>query len=288
MTFTRSAAGVGNKHLFTGTHFTVYVESNPNKDPVREVDIAFWREFFSYAFPDFRFSFHPLGGKRHVINMANKIVSNSISNALCAIDSDYDCIFNKVIDDPRVFYTHGYGVENDILIRRNIKYIVKTILSGLSDVDEKCEFTLECIRLDYKNIISAMYKDQIAHNRGVPYLDRDKPTKDLDLSSDKLPIIFAVRDETVKKRRIRASGYKLCSNFFPSLSFGSIPSHHFFEIVYYTVMRIVKMNSQLNCSKDLFIQIIKAIIAGGGFFEDIDYEEHYLNYKKRNLKIFQN
>jgi hypothetical protein len=114
MTLEHSSVGLTNKSKFFGVDFIVYVEGAPPKNavpgkPLQSVDIRFWRAIFSHFVPNLKVRFEPRGGKKALIDIAEKILAVSASRSVVAIDSDYDRITETNFNHPCIVYTFGYG-----------------------------------------------------------------------------------------------------------------------------------------------------------------------------------
>jgi len=113
MTFERTREGQRNRSLFYDVDFVCYVEGEDGAD--EGDDIYFWSSVFRSIWPNRSVAFLCRGGKPQLESLANDVVANDVEGVVVAMDADYSRFFeNRIIDDPRVIYTHGYSWENDV------------------------------------------------------------------------------------------------------------------------------------------------------------------------------
>src|ERR1700692_2220330 len=122
-TFVRSVSGLLNFRRFVKCSFVVYCEGGSQNISLSDAlsgvynasaeDRTFWDAVLKAI--GFR-SIHlkPLGGARHVIDIAEYIIANDITGNLAVCDRDFPGR-KKVISDPRVLYSYGYAWENDVV-----------------------------------------------------------------------------------------------------------------------------------------------------------------------------
>lgn len=287
MTFSRTASGIANHHLFTGSTFTVYIEGDADADPSSALDVAFWRIFFRSAFPQERFSFRQLGGKPHVLAMARKIIDQSIGNSLCAIDADYSHI-HPVPDDERIFRTRGYGVENDVISAEVFEGVLEAAVPGLASpptaAHEIWSLIQETCRLDWQCIVS----DQIASCHSSSTLDRANPRGDLTLDTDDLPL--RLRRISIKSRcraAVRAQNIKPPTEKLVG-SVKTMPAHHFYFLAFHTFIRYLKNLTTVKFRLDGFQALVIATL-GGNFFDNLDAaaRPHYTGLRTRNIAKYK-
>ena len=238
MTFTRTASGVGNRNLFTGTVFTIYIEAHPDKDFAKGIDQGFWREFFSSYFNDLSIAFVPMGGKHHVLKTAEKIINDSIPNSLCALDSDYDDIFKVKLDDERIFYTHGYGVENDIFILENTESYLRALIPGAQDHQNLAKTINEYLYQTFKHARSCLIADQVCRNYRESLLDRKYPLSEIEIQNNILPVKIKktkIKTRVKKIKSEKCTSNLICTNPLFVADKSLFPAHHYFEIFYHTI-----------------------------------------------------
>ncbi|MBW8321806.1 MAG: DUF4435 domain-containing protein [Arenimonas sp.] len=244
MTFLRSKKGIENRALFTRVQFTVYVETAKNEYENNFTDISFWRGFFSYYYRNLEIRFVPLGGKPHVLAMANKIVSDDIKRSLCAMDRDYDDLYGKLHADERIFYTFGYGAENDLLRQEVVDRMVKSLFPTLSPKNSNIAEINDYIERTIQNHRICFLADQIGKGRHNCPLNRDNPRSDIVHSEGDLPV--SLRKEEIL-RRFKCGQKRREEQMIlpPRITKQTVPAHHFFEIVYHTIRRrLYKLNGK--------------------------------------------
>lgn len=284
--FFRSSDGIANQPLFSQSRFVVYVEEDPQLDPSRSIDKPFWRLFFGSIMGEKNVEIKPLGGKRHVLAMARTIIDRSIPNSICALDRDYDNMFGELIDDERVFYTHGYGVENDLLNEDTVGLILRHSVPGtvLSDVYVASLWTTIC--QTYHADRMSLYSDQLASRRKRATLDRDKPISCLDLERRGVPI-------RLKRKRISAA-IKKAKNFAvakPAPGHLShqpedAPCHLHFELVFHTVARFLSSITKAIPNKEMFRVLALGAMRECMFAGTGNVCEFYKSYGSRNINKF--
>ena len=108
MSFTRSPSGIRNSALFFGTDRTVYVEGTGD-------DQRFWQNVFAVFYNGpLRFHFKSVGPRSAVLPYVQGIASNTISNVIAIVDSDYEGLRFSKFTIPNVIYSFGYSFENDL------------------------------------------------------------------------------------------------------------------------------------------------------------------------------
>jgi len=281
--FSRSPHGIANRSAFTSSDFTVYVENDPNCDPARAFDVAFWREFFQSKFPQYRFTFLPLGGKRHVMIMHERIKENDIKRSLCAIDGDYDSLFGKRDDDNRIFSTFGYGVENDLLSQTSISSLTRAILPGLAEVEDHSREIWSLVNQTVHSERYTLMADQLAALRGAAVLDRHKPQSDI-VHNASLPVTLKRTKIRQSVNRARQTPKDHTRHFLPLAKAEFVPAHHYLYIVYHTVTRYISSISRIKINSDVFMAIVVGCIQNN-FFHHLNgaIADHYEDLASRNL-----
>lgn len=287
MSFFRTPDGIANQPLFTQVKFVVYVEEDPNLDPARCVDSSFWRGIFDRFFGLNNVETKPLGGKRHVKEMAKKIIGHSIPNSFCAMDRDYDDLFGEEIDDERVFYTHGYGVENDVLSEHHISTLISRMVPGAQLTKSNLASVWSSISETLRKEKHAIYSDQIAAKRKRATLDREAPTKCIDFTHSGLPVRFRRKPIKDKLRSARTAKIIKTENKRLSYSYECVPAHLYFEIVYHTICRFLSAFTSSSFNKDQF-----RLLALSVSHEHLNptatcvVAEHYKEYSLRKLSKY--
>jgi hypothetical protein len=287
MSFFRTPDGIANQPLFTQVKFIIYVEEDPNLDPARSVDSSFWRGIFERFFGLNYVETKPLGGKRHVKEMAERIIGHSIPNSFCAMDRDYDDLFGEKIDDERVFYTHGYGVENDVLSEHHISTLITRMVPGAQLSQNNLASVWSSISETLRKERYTLYSDQIAARRKRATLDREVPTKCIDFNHGGLPIRFRRKPIKSKMRIARTAEIVRTEIGHLSYSYDCVPAHLYFEIVYHSVCRFLSAFTNSSFNKDQF-----RLLALSVSHECLRptavcvVAEHYRTYALRNLSKY--
>lgn len=258
MTFTRSRSGLANQVLFYRKRFIVYVEEKPGIDPGRSVDVPFWRSFFAQNYAPHLFEYKPLGGKFHVLQMADNIIANSVPNCLVALDRDYDEFFGEIVEDERVFYTHGYGVENDLFDLPTVKQIIRSILPGLDNADAIGEGVWQNVQATLNAERVALLSDQIASSRSAATLDRDKPQGVL--VADSIPLRFRRSDIHSRMKLCKGKGKTRTAVRKLEADRRHVPAHLYFEIVYHSTLLTAIQYTSVKLSKDQFRSIALSLL----------------------------
>lgn len=111
--FKRTNSGISSEHLFYDVDFIVYCEGaiSDNSDHAT-LDALFWQSAFE-AFSDKRIYCKTSGSKADLAGVANKVVSDEISNVIVVMDRDYDDLFYENFHHKKIIYTYGYSWESD-------------------------------------------------------------------------------------------------------------------------------------------------------------------------------
>jgi len=287
MTFTRTSSGIANQHIFNQANIVVYVEGEGTISPAGAIDIALWREFFSFYFPTLNFHFKSLGGKPHALAMADKIMASSIPNSLVAMDRDYDELFGAMIKDDRVFYTYGYGSENDLFHRTSFAGLARALLPGLGDHDTEAAVITRHIETTAKDGKIAAIADQVTNCRHVSIIDRKKPQSNLDLNAPGLPLKF--RRERIRPVLEEAKQANIQKIIIKAVKFELrlIPCHVYYFIVYHTFLRWQLGYTQNKFSSNSFMAVAFGVIQNSIFdsFSD-EIRTYYDQLGSRNISRY--
>ena len=123
-TFVRSVSGLINFRRFVKCTFVVYCEGGSQNIPLSDAlsgaynesaeDRTFWDALLrGVGFQDIHFK--PLGSSRHVIDIADYIITNNIPGSLAVMDRDFPGK-KRTFTDYRVLYSFGYSWENDVVV----------------------------------------------------------------------------------------------------------------------------------------------------------------------------
>ena len=261
MTFIRTSSGLQNQALFQNADVIVYIESDPNLDPAKGRDFAYWRIFFDAFYPGLTVQLKPLGGKPHVQNIASRVIRDNLKNVFCAMDRDYDSILHKEIVDDRIFYTFGYGVENEVFSRHQIARIVAGITPGIHPAEDIVSDINMFIDQTIEKDSALLRADQLCRSLYVQGLNREKPASNVEHYNNSLPVrlrrssIMSSIRQTNSHRVPRA----VCRSIKPDRNL--VPCHIYFEIVYLTFKRYMRRHSRSSVSKESFLMIGAAVLA---------------------------
>jgi Protein of unknown function (DUF4435) len=285
MSFFRSNSGIANQAIFSGAKFIVYLEEEPSLDPGRSIDKAFWFEFFNKILKGAAFELKGLGGKDNVIRMADRITAYNIPNSLCALDRDYDDLLGRMYKDPRVFYTFGYGAENDLFSKPAARVLVSATLPGTGRREQQGDELWGHIEATVAKESHCLRSDQFAACRGSATLNRANPTSVIDLQSrTNLPLRFR-RTQVRDAIRLAKQQATQVEPIIPvSTGCSRVPAHLHFEIFYHSFVRYLRSRSDVKYNKESVKNIV--ISATIGNFLNIispDARRHYQNMSRRKL-----
>ncbi len=287
MSFFRTSSGIENQPLFHRKSFIVYVEEEPNLDPGKSLDIPFWRRVFRDLFPEQSFEFKGLGGKYHVLQMADLIISKSIPNSLCALDSDYDGLFSAKLDDERVFYTHGYGAENDLLCPKIVSTVVSSLISGVHDTHAICQSAKTNLEHTIQREKYAFLSDKIAHARESSTLDRTSSQSVLNNSLSTPPVKFRRTQIYKEIRKCKCNSVIKSFAYRPINNHLEIPAHLYFEIVYKTIVDTIRPYSIVKYSKSVILRMFLITFESAGLDHFCgDTKSHYVSYLDRSIEKY--
>lgn len=284
MSFFRTPNGIANQALFVQARYVVYLEESPSTDVGRAVDSAFWREFFSASFNG-AFHFKPLGGKHHVEEMARAIIGGSVPNSFCAMDIDYDRLFGHHIEDDRVFYTYGYGVECDLLSEVTLPRLLRFLIPGAELASEIGEQIWRDVLATVRDDRWCLISDQLAAARGRSTIDRRRPQGCLNV--EVLPVRFRRDRIRAQMRECRGLPVQFALALDVTCRPEAVPAHTFFELVYHTIVRSISTVTEMVFSKD-WIRSAAVAIFSVQFLDNFagDARVHYSALAGRNISRF--
>lgn len=139
MTFMRSNSGIQNYALFKGASCTIYIEGRVAKGKSASASTSTYDELFYQGLLNsidlnIKFAIKVVGSKKDVFAYANRIYSDSISNAFVIVDSDCEGLTSSILFNEKVIRTFGYSWENDFWTRKLCFQILKdlAIIAGNS------------------------------------------------------------------------------------------------------------------------------------------------------------
>lgn len=124
MTFTRTKVGLKNYPMMLNVDVVAFCEGggsnlDPELDDVRSTpvccDTLYWQRKLERKLAGKRVSVRAIGGKPAVLASFYKVQNQTTSGLYFCLDSDYDKLLKIHETDPRVLYTEGYSIENDIV-----------------------------------------------------------------------------------------------------------------------------------------------------------------------------
>ncbi|TRT89196.1 MAG: DUF4435 domain-containing protein [Microcystis aeruginosa Ma_OC_H_19870700_S124] len=259
MTFQRSTNGIQNRAIFTRAHFTVFIETTKDNYERNPVDISFWRSFFEYFYGEMPVRFAPLGTKSAVEAMADKIIAENMSRTLCAMDRDYDDLYGKIRSDDRIFYTWGYGAENDLICDDVMNRAVSQLIATLDVENVHAKKILEYINETIVNHRMCFVADQLGKGRHSCVLDRQKPQSDIEDHKTALPVVLRKKVilGRLKPKPTDGSAENLLRR--PEIARKRVPAHLMLEISYQTVRRYVYKRTKETLNKKAFLSLLCAV-----------------------------
>lgn len=111
--FRRTNFGLSNQHLFFDVDVVVYCEGGETEEEEATFDELFWKRVFEGNGK--RVTCRSSGNKTMLMELAHAVSVEDVENVVVAMDRDYDHIFGRVIEHPRVIYTYGYSWESDVI-----------------------------------------------------------------------------------------------------------------------------------------------------------------------------
>ena len=135
-TFFRSISGLMNFHRFVKCRFVVYCEGGSQNISLSDAlsgvynksaeDRTFWDALLrTVGFRDIHLK--PLGSARHVIDIADFIITHNIFGSLAVMDRDFPGK-KKIFSDNRVLYSFGYSWENDVVVPKVVAEATVSLL----------------------------------------------------------------------------------------------------------------------------------------------------------------
>src|ERR1700722_11426760 len=135
-TFIRSVSGLKNFRRFVKCNYVVYCEGGSQNISLSDAlsgvynesaeDRSFWDALFrEIGFRDIHLK--PLGSARHVIDIADFIITHNISGNLAVMDRDYPGK-KRMFADYRVLYSFGYSWENDVVLPKIVAEVTVILL----------------------------------------------------------------------------------------------------------------------------------------------------------------
>ena len=232
------------------------------------------------------FEIKGIGGKQNVLEMASRIVDNNIPNSLCAIDRDYDDVFGMMTNDPRIFYTHGYGAENDLFGPAAARVVISAIIPGTGNRDRRASELWEYIEETIRKECHCLRADQIAWIRGRSALNRGNPTSVLDLGSG-LPLRFrrtAVR-AAIKEAKLHSPRQQ--SSIPISAMRRRVPAHLYFEIFYHSTILFAGQHTAVKYNKESIKNIVISSLVDNfiGMLPP-EAKRHYRSLSRRNIRKY--
>lgn len=184
--FTRTSVGMGNEHLFHNVDFVVYCEGKAVDGEGSSLDEVFWDRVFS----EYGKLVHckSMGGKSVVRPLAEKIVHQSISNVVVAMDRDYDHLRGLIIDHPQVIYTYGYSWESDVVTDFQFTNALSLFATTTRRQEIRSAFTTfrDGLSQNLRRICALDYK-YIGHHEKL--FDRQKPMSIIATPSGQEPFV---------------------------------------------------------------------------------------------------
>lgn len=126
----------------------------------------------------------PLGGKKKVINKANK--SKNMRNRVFILDMDFDEILSRQENNSNIFYLRRYSIENYLFTNQVLCEFIREYEPKLTYKEYKDRFNLE----DFLTSCSSMLIDLSSsfliiqkYNLGIDY-HKINPARDCDYSSN--------------------------------------------------------------------------------------------------------
>ena len=176
MTFTRTASGLNNQHLFYNVDFIVFVEGGQSftKQEIDQghfnetsIDVIFWKAIFS-TFRPAKYKFKAVGSKTAVKKVAEDIIQNNLTTVFTAMDQEFDMVLNNNLNHPNILYTHGYSWENDVWNED----VISNIIFRLSAIETQTEIILSNFNRFIQDVKFLVYCDAYMFSKGSSYIPR--------------------------------------------------------------------------------------------------------------------
>ncbi len=252
MSFTRTSNGLANQCLFYNVDAVVFTEGGNMSWSIEDIyskeynekaiDIIFWRKLFNRFTNDLNLKFKAVGSKTTVNAIALEIESHQITTVIAAMDSEFDELYNKKINNPNVLYTRGYSWENDVW-NADITVSILEDLSG-EQVDKK--IVNDSIEQFHSEIVEGVYADAMLFGTDSSFLPRKGHLKCVDCSLDTAPRIKSDFIENllttagVSRSLIKSFGkYNKINS--PQHCYGHLLNDFYFHLVRYISNSILKI-----------------------------------------------
>jgi len=164
MSFSRTASGLSNLHLFYSVDLIIFTEGGERSFTIEDVekgnynhisaDIKFWKYVLSANNFSKKVQFRAIGSKTICKLICHRIVSGEVKNVAVAMDRDLDEYFEEIFESPFILYTKGYSWENDVFTK-DITYKQITSMLLMDDMPEKVKNTIDQA---YQNFEKVGYK----------------------------------------------------------------------------------------------------------------------------------
>lgn len=161
MSFIRTRSGISNLHLFYGAEVVVFTEGGEQSLSLSEVDegsrntksvdVKFWRDVLRVNGFDVKSEFRPVGSKKTLKQLCERVVSGEVDNVVVAMDRDMDGMLGRTFDSPRILYTKGYSWENDAFSQDLTKSQIDAMMM-LVENPEEIEEGINKVYEDFKKI----------------------------------------------------------------------------------------------------------------------------------------
>jgi hypothetical protein len=151
MTFRRSDSAYASYHLFYGVDFVAFCEggapqelfSNPEDftEDGTTLDVKYWSVRLEHALGAARTKVISVGGKPQLQSLHSLVVRESFKNILICMDTDYDLLRSRTVNDSFVFYTWGYSWENDVFnvaVLRLLAELFSEQAEDLTNLEREC------------------------------------------------------------------------------------------------------------------------------------------------------
>lgn len=121
--------------------------------------------------------FKAVGSKQTLLEIANEVVSEKITNTYVAMDRDFDILKNIDIKGKGIFYTYGYSWENDVW-QIDIVYDVLNAFCGNKCVFEETKKDIEKLYKEFlKDIFCCVSTDAFLFMKDISFWDRKNHLK---------------------------------------------------------------------------------------------------------------
>lgn len=196
-------------HLFYKVDTVVYCEGSIDADEIsteETFDVIFWKQIFrTYANSNKKYYFNSIGGKEHLLAIAEILPSDQNTIIIC-MDSDYDNILLHNQNRNNCLLTHGYSWENDIISRESIYHCILSLSANEDLATTLADNTLSMIGKVNKNLLKWAEIEITFQMTGKPFLlRRDAPLSFIDMT--KSPPKIRIEYFNKKLKEIGYSSY---------------------------------------------------------------------------------